>query len=410
MDENLSNKNYTVVRQPIFDRNKNVIAYNIELKDINNFKNICDGEFQDFETIDKILNEDLKKISYGKKIYVHFNIDSIKNEIPLALSNNKIGINIEGTLVQDADLLAKLKKIKLKGFDLIIDGFYLKNTDSSILNLANIFTVDFRIEEMKNKKSVFNTEEQKRIKLLARDVETESDFALALDKEFDYFQGNFFTRPDIIPARNIPSFKLNLIKLLEELNKPDISLSEIEEILKRDVALTYKLFKFINSANIGIKTTIISISHALNLLGEIEVKKWLSIMVVSSISSDKPDELLRLSLVRAKFCELIAEELGFKKEKSDYFLTGMFSLMDAFVGRPLEELILELPIKKDIKIALSGTDNQLLRILNLVKDYENGDWNEVNQALMQIKLPKNKIAELYNDAIEWSNFIDYDKA
>jgi EAL and modified HD-GYP domain-containing signal transduction protein len=398
MDENINNKSYIIVRQPIFDRNKNVIAYNVDLKDINNFKNI-----------DKIFNEELKKISYGKKIYVHFNIDLIKNNIPFALPNNKIGINIEGTLVQDADLLEKLKQIKLKGFDLIIDGFYLKDTDSSILNLANIFTVDFRIEEMKNKKSVFNTEEQKIIKLLARDVETESDFALALDKGFDYFQGNFFTRPDIIPIRDIPSFKLNLIKLLEELNKSDILLSEIEEILKRDVALTYKLFKFINSANIGTKTTVTSISHALTLLGEIEVKKWLSIMVISSISSDKPDELLRLSLVRSKFCELIAEELGFKKEKSDYFLTGMFSLMDAFVGRPLAELILELPIKEDIKIALLGTDNQLLRTLNLVKNYENGNWDEVQQALIKTKLPKNKISEFYNDAIEWSNFIDYDK-
>jgi EAL and modified HD-GYP domain-containing signal transduction protein len=287
----------------------------------------------------------------------------------------------------------------------MVDGFNIDSIESPIMNLTDIFAVDFRLEKIKDKNSIFATEDKQKIKLLAREVETETDFELALSKGFDYFQGNFFTRPDIIPTENIPSFKMNLIKLLDELNKPELDFAKIEETLKRDVALTYKLFRFMNSASLGVKTTINSINHALNLLGEVEVKKWLSIMVVSSVSSDKPVELLKLSLIRAKFCELIAEELGIEDEKNDYFLTGMFSLMDTFIGRPLSELIIELPLKVNIKKRLLNEDNHLRKVLELVKDYENGRWLDVKQGILRAELKQEKITEFYNKSINWSGFL-----
>ncbi len=404
-----SENNYAIVRQPIFDKNKDVIAYNIEIKDFDDLGKDNIYIYESSKVIDNLLTEGLTRISNGKKIFIHFNLDSIRREIPLSFPNTKIGVNIDDTVLPDDELFEKLKKIKLKGFDLIIDGYDLNDLENSLVALADIFTVDFRLDKIKNKNSVFANEEFQQIKLLARDVETESDFNTALNKEFDYFQGNFFTHPDIIPSQEIPSFKLNLIKLLKELNKQNLDLDEVEETLKRDVALTYKLLKFMNSASLGIKITISSINHALNLLGEVELKKWLTVMVVSSISSDKPEELLKTSLIRAKFCELIAEELGLINEKNDYFLTGMFSLMDTFVGRPLNEITSELPLKEEIKQALSGEDNQLSKILNLVKDYEDGKWHEVKQALIRAELSKKRIVGFYNESIEWSNFLEKSK-
>jgi len=399
----LSNKNnYAIIRQPIFDSNKTVIAYNVEIK---RFNKSMDMYGEDFNDIDKKVLESINKISEGKKIFVHFGIDSILKELPLFLQKERFGIDIYTSMDDNPEIIKKLEMIKLKGIDLIVDGFNLHNAENPLLDFADIFTVDFRLEEIKNKNSIFESDEKKKIKLLARDVETETDFELALKKGFDYFQGNFFIRPDIIPAENIPSFKLNLIKLLEELNKPAMDFSKIEETLKRDVALTYKLFRYMNSASTGIKSTINSISHALNLLGEIEVKKWLSVMVVSSVSSDKPEELLKQSLIRAKFCELIAKELGMKDEENDYFLTGMFSLMDAFIGRPLNELISELPLKKEIKSALTGGDNNLKKVLELVTDYETGRWKDVKQEILQAELKQEKIIDFYRLSVEWSGFL-----
>ncbi len=409
MDNINKEDNYAIVRQPIFDKNKDVIAYNIEIKDFDDLDKDNIYIFESSKVIDKLITDDLTRISNGKKIFVRFNLDSIRREIPLSFPNTKIGINIDDTVLPDDELYEKLKKIKLKGFDLIIDGYDLKDTENSLVSLADIFTADFRIDRIKGKNSVFANEEYQQIKLLARDVETESDFNTALNKEFDYFQGNFFTHTDILPSQEIPSFKLNLIKLLKELNRHHLDLNEIEETLKRDLALTYKLLKFMNSASLGIKTTIISINHALNLLGEVELKKWLTVMVVSSIGSDKPEELLKTSLIRAKFCELISEELGLNDEKNDYFLTGMFSLIDVFVGRPLYEIINELPLKEEIKQALSGEDNQLSKILSLVKDYENGKWHDVKQALIRAELSKKRIVDFYNESIEWSNFLEKSK-
>ncbi len=406
MDNANTAESYAIFRQPIFDREKKVVAYNVEVRTFDDLGTHNKFFFNKSVTVDQHLTEKIKKIANGKKIFIHFDIDSIKKEIPLTFSEKKIGINIEDNLNKDSELRENIEKLKLKGFDLIIDGFDLKDNEGSMMNLADIFTVDFRKDTIKNKKSVLGIEDQESIKLLARDVETETDFNIALNKDFDYFQGNFFTRLDIIPTENIPSFKINLIKLLKELNKKKLNFSEIEEILKRDVALTFNLLKFMNSASLGIKTTITSINHALNLLGEIELKKWLSVMVSTSIGSDKPEELLRTSLVRAKFCEQIAEELEMKIEKNDYFLTGMFSLIDTFVGRPVLELLNDLPLKDEIKAALSGKDNHLWKVLELVKDFENGRWHEVNQSLLRAELSKVKITEFYNKAIEWSMFFE----
>ncbi len=400
-----SHKNFAFVRQPIFDRKKNVVAYHVELRHFGSNQMSSTAAPPDSRTLDHLITEGLAKISNGKKIFMHFDSDSIKKETPLAFSNDEIGINIADLTQMDREYCEKIEKMKSKGFQFIVDGYDMGDNRHSVIEYADIYTVDFRLAQFMNRDSILKGSAQQQIKLLAREVETDTDFSIALGKEFDYFQGNFFTRPDIIPTQNIPSFKMNLIKILEELNKEKLDFNEIEHILKRDVALTYKLLKFMNSASIGIKTTITSIHHALNLLGEKEVKKWLSIMVISSIGSDKPIELLRISLIRAKFCEYIASELGAEKQKNDFFITGMFSLIDAFVGRPIYELINDLPLKSEIKMALLGEENRLLSVLDLVQDYEQGRWNEVVETLEQSNISKGKIVDYYNSAIEWSNFL-----
>jgi EAL and modified HD-GYP domain-containing signal transduction protein len=201
-------------------------------------------------------------------------------------------------------------------------------------------------------------------------------------------------------VRSIPSYKINLIRILKEINKPTVHFNEIEKILKRDVSITYKLLRFVNSAAFGLKSTVQSIRHALTLLGEVEVRKWLSLIVLSGMGTDKPHELIRSAIIRAKFCESLAAALHYEKEMSSFFLVGMFSMVDAFLDRPMEEILDELPLKSDIKSALQGKPNRYRDVLELVLEHERGGWRNVNGVRGRLKLDEQKISTLYLEAVD----------
>ena len=240
------------------------------------------------------------------------------------------------------------------------------------------------------------------MRFLAKSVETATDYKDAAEKGYEYFQGDFFNRADFVPVRNIPSYKVNLLKILKEVNKPDVRFDRIENILKKDVSITYKLLRFINSAKFGLKTTVHSIHHALTLLGEMEVRKWLSLIVLSGTGTDKPQELLKSTIIRSRFCETIAEELGIAHDLSGYFLMGMFSMVEAFLDRPMGEILSELPLDTAIKAALMGEENRFRQVLDVVLDYERGDWKNFSISADKLKLDEKKTVALYLDAVEWA--------
>ena len=185
-----------------------------------------------------------------------------------------------------------------------------------------------------------------------------------------------------------------------------LEFDDIEEIIKHDVSLTYKLLRFINSASFGFRVTVNSIHHALVLLGKREVKKWLSIIVMSGIGKDRPTELMKHSVIRARFCEALAVHYNLHTEPSELFLMGMFSLVDAFLGRPMAEVLDELPLEKHIKMPLLGQKGKLWRVLQLVRAYESAKWEEVSRYAQILKVSEDDLPKIYMEAIEWSQFME----
>ena len=145
--------------------------------------------------------------------------------------------------------------------------------------------------------------------------------------------------------------------------------------------------------------------HALNLLGEVEDKKWLSFIILSGIGTDKPHELVKQTVIRAKFCESLAKELNLTKEMPNFFLMGLFSMVDAFLDRPVDEILGELPLDSYVKAALLGKTNRFRDVLDLVTDYEKANWKPFGEMAEQLKLEEQKVASLYLDAIEWGHFL-----
>jgi c-di-GMP-related signal transduction protein len=396
-----------VARHPIFDRKKEVFAYELLFKA--DLQERMTGISRKKKTVrasvkgmDSILTTGLMRLTSGKLAVINFNREMVINKLPMIFPSEMLGVELLENADADKKMALSVKKLKEKGYLVIVNDDLFNHGALPLIKMADIVGVDFRSPGLQKRFSIFE-EDPARPRFMAKSVETAVDFDVAMDKGYQFFQGDFFSAVDIVSLRSIPGYKMNLMRILKEINKPYVEFERIEEILKKDVSITYKLLCFINSPNFGFKTTVQSIHHALTLLGEVEVRKYLSLIVLSSVGTDKPQELVQSALVRAKFCEGLAMEL--KKETPNFFLMGMFSLVDAFLGRPMTEVLAGLPLAKDVKNALTGSKNIYRDVLDLVMDYEKGDWRSYEQSITNFNIDSQTISALYFDAIQWGKLL-----
>jgi len=402
-----------VTRIPIFNKKKDVFAYQLLFHSKYDFKGkipnrsfpVAHPDENSTEPgLDSIFLAGLKKLTGGRLAFIHFSREMILHQVPYLFPNETVGIG----LVEDVDEERTIQRIvdtmKSAGYLVMIDDRLFNEGDISLVRQADIIGVDFRSEGLTKRLSV-DEDDPMRPRFLAKSVETPSDFDFAVSLGYHYFQGDFFCKPNIISIRDIPGNKMNYMRILQEIHKPSVQFDQVEEILKHDVSLTYKLLRFINSAMFGLKTTVQSIRQALTYLGEEEVRKWLSMIVLSGLGEDKPHELVVHTLVRARFCESIASALHLYKEAPKYFLVGMLSNIDAFLDRPMEEIMKKLPLEKEIKSTLLGGSSSYKDVLDLVLDYETANWQNVTRDSKKIKLDMTEIANMYVDSVEWGKLI-----
>ncbi|HEX9653980.1 MAG TPA: HDOD domain-containing protein, partial [bacterium] len=238
------------------------------------------------------------------------------------------------------------------------------------------------------------------IKFLAEKVETIEDYQHAVELGFSYFQGYFFSKPVIVPGREVPGYKQNYLRLLKELSNPDVSFGELENIIKQDVAISYKLLNYINSAFFSFQVRIQSIKHTLTLLGLNEARKCLLVFALSYISSNKSEALIVTSLTRANFCEMLAPKVDLRRRALDLFFMGLFSMIDALLDRPLPEVLENLAISSDIKETLLGQTTRLTLVYELILFYERGDWVHYSSCIMALNLNEAEIPDIFLEAVE----------
>ncbi len=401
-----------VTRIPIFDKTKEVFAYELLFKTdfsqnlATKGRNTRDtGSSAPMEAVDGFMVNGLKILSSGKKVFVNFNWEMLLTEMAFIFPNNLLGVGIGQKPDPEKKVLKAAKKLKDAGYTLMLGDEAVESGDCGLCSLADIIGGDFRRFNLEQQTATIESSKDKAIKFLAKSVETATDYGDAEEKGYEYFQGSFFSKADLVPVRNIPSHKLNFLRILKEINKPKVQFDQIEKILKKDVSITYKLLRFINSANFGFKSSVQSIHHALTLLGEMEVRKWLSLIILSGTGTNKPEELIKNTIIRAKFCEAVAAQIKQVKEKDlqRFFLLGMFSMVDAFLDRPMDEIMTELPLESNIKAALLGDeDNRYRQVLDVIVDYEQGDWQNFSDSAKKLNLDEQKIAALYLESVDWA--------
>jgi EAL and modified HD-GYP domain-containing signal transduction protein len=396
-----------VARQPILDRFQRTHAYELLFRD--GTANVFGGGDPDLATA-KVIDTSffvlgVETLTGGRRGFVNFTRDALVGGYATALPSSVLVVEILEDVPADAEVVETCLALKGAGYAIALDDIVTSTPPEALLALADIVKVDFRQTSMQARRQIAQQIGRRGIKVLAEKVETEEEFAQAVADGYDYFQGHFFARPTIVAGREIPASKLNMLRLLREVHRPDPDHARVEDVIKHEVALALKLLTHLRSAAWGLRQPVESVQHAILFLGDRGLRKWASVVAMATLGNDRPNELVVTSVIRASFCEGLLVELGLDDLAQHGFLLGLFSMIDAFLGRPLAEAVERLPLSDEVRTALLGRDNVLRRIYNVVLAWELGAWDEVSTAAAALGLGGDAIAARYRSAVEFGNSV-----
>ena len=399
--DQLATDDIYIGRQAIYDQHLNTYAYELLFRDGSSQQaTITDGNHATSRVISNAFVEmGLEQIAQHHYAFLNLTREFLIGEIPFPLPPGKVVLEVLEDIIVDEDLHNALSALKNKGYLIALDDFILTKNNKTLVPLADIVKVDLLaldqtalIEQVKLLKA-YN------VKLLAEKVETKQQFELCKQLGFDYFQGYYFSKPDIIAGKQLPPNRLALLEMIATLQDPDCSFDALEEIISKDVAISYKLLRIINSSFYSLAKPVASIQKALVVLGLKALRNWVTVIGLSQID-DKPKELINTSLVRAKMCELLAPEVSCDKNAA--FTVGMFSMLDVLMDQPLTDLLSKLPLADEISEALTRYEGELGKLLAMVNAYDKSNWEELEKVA---SVPPHTLRDTYIDSLEWASEI-----
>ncbi len=393
-----------VARQPIFDQNRLVHAY--ELLYRTGEQNFFDGSISsNMATSILLMNSyysfGIDNLIGSHKAFINFSKALIENDIPHLLNEQNVVIELLEDIKPDPFFIQKVKNLKEKGYTIALDDFVESYPYVELIELSDIIKVDFLLNTREQIKSICSTWKKKGKLLLAEKVETNEEFLWAKGLGFDYFQGYFFSKPSVMKSKTLTDSAYQYIRLMEKLNKPEPDYKEIASIIEVDVSLTYKLLKLVNS-RFALVSNISSIQHALAILGITAFRKWVSLAMIQSKATSSASELAKISLIRSHFMEGIAKASDLKKYASEISLIGILSVVDVLLESPMEEIVKNLPLSETIKDTLLGKDSQYSCVYGIVKQYEMGNFTDILGCCTLIKFDSNKLPQIYLESVKWS--------
>lgn len=393
-----------IARQPIVDVNKELFAYELLFRDgeDNCFPDISPDEATSRILTSSHLSLGIEEITRGYTAFINFHKDTLLYRFPTSLDPSNVVIEVVETVDVNAQLVNACKHIRGLGYKIALDDYDLDTKWQPFLPFTSIVKFDLTTVTDEQLRDVLPKLKDERIKLVAEKVETLEEFEKCKAMGFDYFQGYFFAKPEIIKHRQLSSSKMTLLELMTASCTKEFDIDKINRIMERDVSLTYMLLRFINNPTMNKRNKISSLRHALNFMGEVEVKKFIALLALANLGAEQPREIIQMSLVRAKFCELVSIVLKEQENPPTGFLTGLLSLLDTIMQQPMGDLMERIPVSDNVKSALCGSQNLLRDCLMMVKFFEQGNWKELRVLAQKHNLKQTLLHNLYNEAIKWA--------
>jgi EAL and modified HD-GYP domain-containing signal transduction protein len=396
-------QNVFVGRQPIFDTNLNVFAYELLYRSAEQAVTSAGAVDGDQATTTTIINTFVEigfdKLVRDKMAAINLTEQFLLDDDKLPFSPKQVILEILEDVPVTPALISAVQRLVDKGYIIALDDYLYNPAHAPLLKLAKIVKIDLMALSDQELKEHVQVLKQYDVKLVAEKIETPQEYLYCRELGFDYFQGYFLSRPQIISGEKLPANRLTVLNLLAVLHNPDADADDLAEAINTDVTTSYKLLKMINSAAFNLQREIQSIQQGVMLLGRRKLSSWASMLSMSSLS-DRPSEILRTAMIRAKMCELLAEKSK-ERETDRYFTVGLFSALDLLLQRPLPKLLEPLPLGEDVLEGLLYHRGRLGDVLSCVMAYEISDWRNVKLS----GLSTDDILVSNIEAVTWANAI-----
>jgi len=408
MDSRLSDADVAsdvfVARQPILDRSMRLAAYELLFRagpenrftggDVDVISSQC------LSHAVEVLGLDV--LAEGVPAYLNFPRNALVHGVASLLPPRRVVIEILEHVPDDDDVVQACKVLKRQGYRLALDDYVPGDRRDRLLALVNCIKVDVRGVPAADWDSFTESLKRPGRALLAEKVETAEEVEHARRLGYDLFQGFFFARPTVMKGRDVPAIRHNYLRLLQALASPDVTVSQLEALIKPELSIAYRLLRHVNSAAFGLRREVVSVAQALVLVGSDDVRKWASVWSLAELGKDKPDALILLAATRGRFCELLGHTVGLGSACSELFLMGMFSLLDAIVDRPIEQALAGLALPDTVRSAIVDRTGVYGRYLETALAYERGDWDGLARSLPVLAITPTAVRSAYLAAATWA--------
>ena len=400
---------------PLFDSDTQVKAYSIFAQKYNSYSNPSilgtgwlDGAGS-VTGLDIVESMGIETLTDDKTVFVEVNNVSIFTNIDEQFSDahEKLVLLFDHNVVPTDQYVDRLQDLKAAGYKLAIRKLQVKQFEEykRILSLVDYVLLDHKKIDI-TKAKVYFQKVYPNVSLVAVNVNTQEDYdVLTADGGYDLYEGKFFRLPSVKADEEVSPMKATYIELLNIVNDVDFDLDKAAAVIEHDTALVISLLAMVNrmTVNSGIST----VGHAAAMLGQKELKRWINTAVTKELCSDKPSEITRVSLIRARFAELLAPVFGLTANSSELFLMGLFSVIDAMLDKPMKEALEMVKVSKDIGNALLEGTGKYAPVLEFINAYEMANWSEVSRQIILIDAKDSEVYDAYTSSLSWFRDLFY---
>jgi EAL and modified HD-GYP domain-containing signal transduction protein len=394
-----------IARQPIFGSDMKVFAYELLFRTSPENRAVPNSMASQSVIVDSMMVFDLERLIGPAKAFINLDEKALLSEAAKLLDPRRVVLEVLEHVAPTTEVIESCRELRRRGYELAIDDFIGGNKWDGLMPLVQFLKVDYRECGEMTQRAIAEQYLPQGMALLAEKVETEDEVERSKRLGYTYFQGYFFCKPTMMTDHDIPAEKAVCVRILKEVAAAEMNISNVEELMRQDPSLTYKLLRYLNSPLLGRSGEVRDIPRAVRLLGEAEFRRWISIVAVVSLAAGKPIELARTAVMRGYFCEQVAEASGRAQEASELFLMGLLSVADALLDRSMERVLEDLPVSKNIAVALRGGENEFRGVLDLILAYEGGTWNSVAKAARRIDVAEAALPECYLRASEKASIL-----
>jgi EAL and modified HD-GYP domain-containing signal transduction protein len=390
-----------VARQPIFDRDEKVFGYELLFRDdVENVFHDVDSNMASRSTVDSSILVSLDVLCDGRRAFLNCTRDTLIGGLVTLLPSHSTVVEILESVPVDAEVVSACQRLKEAGYLIALDDYVSDDPREPLAEMADILKVDLKLTTVVQRAALIKKHGPWRCRMLAEKVENHAEFLAAKEQGFVYFQGYFLRRPEMMTTHDVPANSLNYIRMLQAVSRPDLDVAELEKLVKTEASICYRLLRYMNSARFGFKSEIHSVRHALAILGDREVRRWVRLIATVGAAQDKSSDLVLCALVRARFGELLSPLV--RHGESDLFLLGLLSMLDVILEMPMSDIMEKIPLDSETKAVLRGEPSVLRPVYQLMLAHESGEWEASRSICGSIHIDGAAVAASYWQAQQWA--------